>query len=162
MLTQKAVLVVIPATSPFLLSAFEGGDVTPGGRGEGGGEGGGREGEGEGEAGRDGGREGGRGWRSRYSCYLLYWYKSTNTDTLRAGRRPVWLRECGYSELKLPLEEREAGSIISKLLAARYSVYLLYWYKSTNTDAWLRECGYSELKVPLEERVAGGAGFLVL
>ena len=40
-LTQKAVLVVIPATSPFLLSAFEGGDVTPGGRGEKGVEGGG-------------------------------------------------------------------------------------------------------------------------
>jgi hypothetical protein len=35
---------------------------------------------------------------NRYSVYLLYWYKSTNTDTA-------------------------------------LSIYLLYWYKSTNADA---------------------------
>ena len=41
----------------------------------------------------------GGGAASRYSVYLLYWYKSTNSD------------------------------------ARRSAIYLLYWYKSTNSDA---------------------------
>jgi hypothetical protein len=41
--------------------------------------------------------------------YVLYWYKSTNTDATRAGRR---------------VKEPHAR--------ARYEVYLLYWYKSAN------------------------------
>jgi hypothetical protein len=54
--------------------------------------------------------------RRRYSVYLLYWYKSTNTDAAASHLPPLQ----------------------SKLLKAstcnRYSVYLLYWDKSTNTD----------------------------
>ena len=46
----------------------------------------------------------------RYSAYLLYWYKSTNTDA---------------SGLNL-----------------RCPVYLLYWYKSTNTDAGVAQVGH--------------------
>jgi hypothetical protein len=47
----------------------------------------------------------------RYSVYLLYWYKSTNTDASDA----------------LCLEGLAASM--------RYSVYLLYWYKGANTAA---------------------------
>ena len=35
----------------------------------------------------------------------------------------------------------------------RYSAYLFYWYKSTNTDAE----GSAALKAAVEERVGGGA-----
>jgi hypothetical protein len=52
----------------------------------------------------------------RYSVYLLYWYKSTNTDA-KLRTAPL----C------------DAAQRVSCRL--RYSVYLLYWYKSTNTDA---------------------------
>jgi hypothetical protein len=70
--------------------------------------------------------------RSRYSVYLLYWYKSTNTDaasrptrTLERHTNTSWKRrgavdKCGRRNVRKRL---------------RYSVYLLYWYKSTNTDA---------------------------
>jgi hypothetical protein len=44
--------------------------------------------------------------------YLLYWYKSTNTDAERAAGLP---RQCPPA-----------------LLVPKY---LLYWYKSTDTDA---------------------------
>jgi hypothetical protein len=47
----------------------------------------------------------------RYSVYLLYWYKSTNTHASDA----------------LCLEGLAASM--------RYSVYLLYWYKGANTAA---------------------------
>jgi hypothetical protein len=43
----------------------------------------------------------------RYSLYLLYCYKSTNTD----------------------------AALLPETISRRFSVYLLYWYKSTNTDA---------------------------
>ena len=46
----------------------------------------------------------------RYSVYLLYWYKSTNTDAEERG---------------LQEEEYYGGANIK----ARYAVYLLYWYK---------------------------------
>jgi hypothetical protein len=46
----------------------------------------------------------------RYSAYLLYWDKSTNTDA---------------SGLNL-----------------RCPVYLLYWYKSINTDAGVAQVGH--------------------
>ena len=47
-----------------------------------------------------------------HSGYLLYWYKSTNTDAVRA--------------------------MLLAVLSNLYSICLLYWhywYKSTNTDA---------------------------
>ena len=46
----------------------------------------------------------------RYSVYLLYWYKSTNTDTC------VSLTADNLSKLQC-------------------SLYLFYWYKRANTDA---------------------------
>jgi hypothetical protein len=49
----------------------------------------------------------------RYSVYLLYWYKSTDTDA-------------------------------SSRACFRYSVYLLYWNKSTDTDANSRACYSSD------------------
>jgi hypothetical protein len=45
-----------------------------------------------------------------YLVYLLYWYKSTNTDAADAATS-------------------------SAALYPGYSVYSLYWYKSTNADA---------------------------
>ena len=48
----------------------------------------------------------------RYSLYLLYWYKSTHTDTkARQDSHQILL----------------------------YSIYLLYWYKSTITDTEARQ-----------------------
>ena len=47
-----------------------------------------------------------------YLVYLLYWYKSTNTDAADA-----------------------ATSSAAYELYPGYSVYSLYWYKSTNADA---------------------------
>ena len=49
----------------------------------------------------------------RFSVYLIYWYKSTDTDA-------------------------------SSPACYRYSVYLLYWYKSTDTDASSRACYSSD------------------
>ena len=46
----------------------------------------------------------------RYAVYLLYWYKSTNTDA---------------AHCRFPSAPR----------SHRFSGYLLYWYKSANTDA---------------------------
>jgi hypothetical protein len=48
--------------------------------------------------------------------YLLYWYKSTNTDRLR-----------GAAQAPNPVPHGGANS--------RYSIYLFEWYKRTNTDA---------------------------
>jgi hypothetical protein len=59
--------------------------------------------------------------RRRYSGYLLYWYKSTNTDL--HCRRHV----------------RRASR--EHAVRRRYAGHLLSWYKSTNTDA----AGASEL-----------------
>jgi hypothetical protein len=55
------------------------------------------------------------GWAySRYSLYLLYWYKSTNTDAFIADQPQLQA-------------------------VAAASLYLLYWYTSTNTDAALAD-----------------------
>jgi ferric iron reductase protein FhuF len=85
-----------------------------------------------------------------YSVYLLYWYTSTNTDaegggvlsllallvqTDSPGRYTRFTCFTGTQVLALLVQiltqtgEREATALW------RYSVYLLYWYKSTNTDA---------------------------
>jgi hypothetical protein len=55
---------------------------------------------------------------SRYSSYLLYWYKSTNQDILLRLLPRLWCAICQA--------------------ARRYSAYLLYWYKSTNNGVLLR------------------------
>ena len=57
------------------------------------------------------------GW---YAVYLLYWYKSTNTDVPR---------------LPSPLLGRQSRLRRLRRRLCRYGVYLLYWYKSTNTEA---------------------------
>ena len=58
----------------------------------------------------------------RYSVYLLYWFKSTITDTPAAS----------------PHTDADSGAYVAKQHGRRFakdSVYLLYWHKSTNTDA---------------------------
>ena len=57
---------------------------------------------------------------ARYSVYLLYWYKSTNTEVLPRSRR---------QSLAAPQGRARQGE------QQVYSFYLLYWYKSANTDA---------------------------
>jgi hypothetical protein len=74
---------------------------------------------------------------------LLYWYKSTNTDAGGGGSETL-LRLSSRSSLRKP-SSRAAALLLSKRCvsetlsscapAVRYSLYLLYWYKSTNTDA---------------------------
>jgi hypothetical protein len=54
---------------------------------------------------------------SIYSIYLLYWYKSTNTDAPRRAFSP-----------------RLDNSRTIFQGWSRYSRYLLYWYKDTHTD----------------------------
>jgi hypothetical protein len=60
----------------------------------------------------------------RYSIYLLYWYKSTNTDIWAAS-----LRKCAHVH-RLPTV-REAVLVVLEAseLLARYSIYSLYSYK---------------------------------
>jgi hypothetical protein len=93
--------------------------------------------------------------RRRYSGYLLYWHKSTNTDlhcrrhVRRASRKhAVRRRYSGYllywhkstnTDLHCRRHVRRASR--EHAVRRRYAGYLLYWYKSTNTDA----AGASEL-----------------
>jgi hypothetical protein len=63
-----------------------------------------------------GGGLGGGAEGTPYSIYLLYWYKSTNTDAAGGG---------GLS----------GGRRVHALNPTLCSVYLLYWYKSTNMAA---------------------------
>ncbi len=96
----------------------------------------------------------------RCSIYLLYWYKSANTDAEAA--EPVYANATcaqvtGFTSTKSTNTDSYGGGarvcggyVLSghgarrgqvqppRSLAARffyYSVYLFYWYKSTNTDA---------------------------
>jgi hypothetical protein len=55
-----------------------------------------------------------RGLPLWYSLYLLYWYKSTNTDAEEALLAKARLEQLQTAEDP--------------------AVYLLYWYKSTTTD----------------------------
>jgi hypothetical protein len=50
--------------------------------------------------------------------YLLYWYKSTTTDSLRLQDNLMQL----------------FASFETDVAKLRYSLYLLYWYKSMNTE----------------------------
>ena len=95
----------------------------------------------------------------RYSLYLLSWYKSTNTD---AAARTLQVCECLRLAVSIALTVLCAGAGVcvrvcvcvcegGRVRASEraredvalnltehtmsYSVYLLYWYKSTNTDA---------------------------
>ena len=85
--------------------------------------------------------------------YLLYWYRSTNTDAAGFQRRTsssispaaasvyllYWYRS---TNTDVAVFQRATSSSISPVLPRRmtacvrftYSVYLLYWYKRTNTD----------------------------
>ena len=68
----------------------------------------------------------------RYSLDLLYWYKSTSTDNL------IESEEVAQSdEQSLPTYALRVLTYASANACARqvHPVYLLYWYKSTNTDA---------------------------
>ena len=89
--------------------------------------------------------------RPRYSVYLLYWYKSTNTDGMEAispvrklPRYSVyflyWYNSTNTDGMEAisPVRElpRATNSIGGeRATRSRYSLYLLYWYKSTNFDA---------------------------
>jgi hypothetical protein len=57
-----------------------------------------------------------------YSVYLLYWYKSTNTDEAVES----WDRARQAAHVR---KAEEALSLAEKVLY--YSVYLIYWYKRT-------------------------------
>ena len=57
--------------------------------------------------------------RRRYSVYLLYWYKSTNTDT--AKRTPALQRETAAERLRLATELRELKVLsLLALLVQKY------------------------------------------
>ncbi len=92
----------------------------------------------------------------RHSVYLLYWYKSTNTDAAAAwlclqrlsGATETAVRggtqfTCFTCTKEQILTHEELRARTSHLIHCprgwRYSVYLLYWYKSTNTDADVQE-----------------------
>ena len=60
----------------------------------------------------------------RYPVYLIYWYKSTDTDVTRLTQA---LRR-SHAQARLRRRRRLCARI------RRYPVYLLYWYKSTDTD----------------------------
>jgi hypothetical protein len=77
--------------------------------------------------------------RSRYSVYLLYWYKSTNkvqilTPALAAVKTKAYDLKKNIS-MHLKKKSRPRAHLLPPHLRARYSLYLLYWYKITNTDA---------------------------
>jgi hypothetical protein len=66
------------------------------------------------------------------SFYLLYWYKSTNTDA-----------EC----IDTVSASAYGGSgRVEGLGLAVMPVYLLYWYKSTNTDAEGQQAGGARVR----------------
>ncbi len=78
----------------------------------------------------------------RYSDCLLYWYKSTKANS-HAGRA-VWFKKvfddsesAHTQELELQQAQLVRPTLTQRLLLAapRYSDYLLYWHKSTNTDS---------------------------
>ena len=97
--------------------------------------------------------------KARYSVYLLYWYKSTNKVqietrllcelALMAKQGTQFTCFTGTNVQILTQSTRHslsgdsgvrtstpAGRVrgLSSDGKARYSVYLIYWYKSTNTD----------------------------
>jgi hypothetical protein len=79
---------------------------------------------------------------SRYSVYLLYWYKSTNTDFQKCAMASYVACACCRSSVYLLYWYKSTNTDFQKCAMAsyvacacsRYSVYLLYWYKSTNID----------------------------
>jgi hypothetical protein len=74
---------------------------------------------------------------SRYSVYLRYCYKSTNTDAASCWMISRARRRCSvYLRYWYKSTNTDAASywMISSA-RRRCSVYLRYWYKSTNTDA---------------------------
>ena len=64
----------------------------------------------------------------RYAVYLLYWYKSANTDA--AGAVSILCSSARRRSRTISLSMRSLWTGWTR----RYSVYLLYSYKSTNTD----------------------------
>jgi hypothetical protein len=95
------------------------------------------------------------GWAHRYySVDLLYWYKSTNTDTPATSPHTdadsgayvakqlyllYWYKSTNTdTPATSPHTDADSGAYVAKQHGRRFakdSVYLLYWYKSTNTDA---------------------------
>ena len=86
---------------------------------------------------------------SRYSFFLLDWYKSTNTDAEGAGRlQPIVKTHLQHTlgphalphsllHSSTPTAPGAAATAASEPSAhsSRCSFCLLYWYKSTNSDA---------------------------
>jgi hypothetical protein len=78
---------------------------------------------------------------ARCSLCLLYWYKSTNTDAAQpAGGHDTEGGDIG-SDVgpagDIGPARPPAGWMPASSTHHRCSIYLLYWYKSTNTDACL-------------------------
>ena len=67
-----------------------------------------------------------------YALYLLYWYKSTDSD----GRRRARGDGCALFLLYwYKSTNTDATAHSAAAYCRRYSVYLLYWWKSTHTAA---------------------------
>ena len=109
-----------------------------------------------------------------YSVYLLYQYKSTNTDTCGAEAGIAWcfghadtafperaifgsIRSMTASGLEKKFEKASVHRYVKRINdLRRYSDYLLHWYKSTNTDAAAR---ITELRRELKGNLLPGAQF---
>ena len=73
-----------------------------------------------------------------WSHYVLYKYKSTNTDAAPPPGAPSGGQRIVLARLA-PGASHVIDWVLLGLSRERYSVYLLYQYKSTNTDAICRE-----------------------
>jgi hypothetical protein len=72
---------------------------------------------------------------SRYSVCLLYWYTSTNTDAEGPSAHHTCLGTQFTCFTGTKVQIMTQKDLVRITHMSRYSVYLLYWYKSTNTDA---------------------------
>ena len=123
------------------------------------------------------GRASGTSLRLRYQFSLLYWYKSTHTDTLKSNLSVILQRgalshvcvlycyTC-FTSTPVQMLTKEQNSVSSykgahchvyeleQVQPGKSEVYLLYWYKSANTNAnapgppsgWVRAVSVSSLR----------------
>jgi hypothetical protein len=80
---------------------------------------------------------GGKRRHSRYSVYLLYWYKSTHTDAARGGAATgtQFTSFTGTKVQILTLQDQAQQQEAAATSPAGTHFTCFYWYKSTHTDA---------------------------